>query len=139
MPEQCRAMMQNMPQGCMGMMQRMGGAMQQGGSMSHGMHHGPQGGAAMQGSTAGQSEATRAYMAALDEMHGPMAEGVKDPDPDVAFMKGMIPHHQGAIEMAKIVLRHGTNEQTKRLARDVIREQEREIAEMQAWLQQHRR
>jgi uncharacterized protein (DUF305 family) len=61
-------------------------------------------------------------------------EGVQDSNPDAAFVRGMIPHHQGAIDMAKIVLQHGKDEQTRKWATDVIREQEREIGEMQAWL-----
>lgn len=122
MPEQCRAMMQNMPQGCMGMMQQM----RQGGMM----HAAPT-------QSASQSEATRDYMAAIDKMHGPMAEGVQDTSPDVAFVRGMIPHHQGAIAMAKVVLQHGKDEQTKKWANDVIREQQREIDEMQAWLKKN--
>ena len=46
----------------------------------------------------------------------------------------MIPHHQGAIDMAKVVLQYGKNEQTRKWANDIIREQAREINEMQEWL-----
>jgi uncharacterized protein (DUF305 family) len=88
---------------------------------------------------AAQSEATKAYVAAMDAMHGPMMDAVKDGDPDVAFVKGMIPHHQGAIAMAKVVLQHGKDEQVKKWASDVIREQEREINEMQDWLKRQKR
>jgi uncharacterized protein (DUF305 family) len=120
MPEQCRAMMQNMPPGCMAMMRQM----MQGGMMGQGSP----------AATSGQSEATTAYVAAMDKMHGPMMEGVKAAEPDVAFVRGMIPHHQGAIDMAQVVLKYGKDEQTKKWAEDVIRQQQREIDEMQAWL-----
>jgi uncharacterized protein (DUF305 family) len=80
------------------------------------------------------SEATKAYSAALDKMHGPMAQAIQNPDPDIAFVKGMIPHHQSAVDMAKVVLQYGKDEQAKKWATDVIREQEREIGEMRAWL-----
>jgi len=129
MPEQCRTMMQNMPQNCMGMMQQMmqGGMM--GGEMmpSRGMQASPS-------QAATQSEATKAYMAAMNKMHAPMMQAIQNPGPDVAFVKGMIPHHRSAIDMARVVQQHGKDEQTKKWAADVIREQEREIAEMQAWL-----
>jgi uncharacterized protein (DUF305 family) len=121
MPEQCRAMMQNMPQGCMGMMQ--GGMMRQGGMAQ-----------SQTGLATAQSEATKAYMAAMDKMHGPMMQAVQDPDPDVAFVRGMIPHHQSAIDMARVVLQSGKDDQAKKWANDVIREQQREITEMQEWL-----
>ena len=70
----------------------------------------------------------------MNAMHAPMMQGVQDSDPDAAFVKGMIPHHQGAIDMAKIVLRHGKDDQVKKWANDVIRTQQREIDEMQEWL-----
>ena len=128
MPEQCRTMMQNMPQGCMGMMQQMmqGGMMRQRGMMQ---------GAPSQSAT--QSEATKAYVVALDKMHGPMMEGVQASDADVAFVRGMIAHHQGAIDMARVRLQYGNDEQTKKWAEDVIRDQQREINEMQTWLQKN--
>jgi uncharacterized protein (DUF305 family) len=66
-----------------------------------------------------------------------MMEGLKAADPDVAFVRGMIAHHQGAIEMAKVRLQYGKDEQTKKWADDVIREQQREIAEMQDWLKKN--
>jgi len=113
----------------MGMMQQMmqGGMM--GGEMmpSRGMQASPS-------QAATQSEATKAYMAAMNKMHAPMMQAIQNPGPDVAFVKGMIPHHRSAIDMARVVQQHGKDEQTKKWAADVIREQEREIAEMQAWL-----
>ena len=125
MPEQCRTAMQNMPAGCMDQMRQ------------H-MTQQPAGGAhAGHGDPARMTEASKAYMEAMDKMHGPMMEGARDPDADVAFVKGMIPHHQGAIDMARIVLRHGKDAQIKKLANEVIRAQTREIAEMEAWLKKH--
>ena len=135
MPEQCRAMMQNMPQGCMGMMQQATGGATQGGMQGHGSQgHGAHGSPTQAGS---QSEATKAYAAAVEKMHDPMMQGILDPDADVAFVKGMIPHHQSAIDMARIVLQHGKDDQAKKWANDVVREQEHEIAEMHAWLKKH--
>jgi copper transport protein len=77
--------------------------------------------------------ATRAYRDANAKMHRDMDISYSG-DADVDFVRGMIPHHQAAIDMARVVLEHGKDEQTKKLAADVIREQEREIAEMREWL-----
>jgi uncharacterized protein (DUF305 family) len=127
MPEQCRTMMQNMPQGCMSMMQQMmRGRM---GMMPGGMPAQP----------ANLTPASKAYMEAAERMHGPMMAGLQASDPDVAFVRGMIAHHQGAIDMAKVVLQYGKDEQAKKWANDVIREQQREIAEMEEWLKKHTR
>jgi uncharacterized protein (DUF305 family) len=77
--------------------------------------------------------AAQAYRAANAKMHKDMDITFTN-DADADFVRAMIPHHQGAIEMAKVALQYGKDEQTRKWAIDVIREQEREIAEMQAWL-----
>jgi hypothetical protein len=51
-------------------------------------------------------------------------------DVDKDFVDMMVPHHQGAIDMAQSVLRHGSNEQIRRLAQEIIVTQQQEIAAM---------
>jgi uncharacterized protein (DUF305 family) len=58
-------------------------------------------------------------------------------DPDVAFICGMIPHHQSAIDMAQVVLKSGENPEARTFAEQVIRDQGREIAEMKDWLNKY--
>lgn len=98
----------------------------------------PKGMSGMQGmSMANMTEAQKAYMDAMDKMHPPMMTGIHAKDPDVGFVCGMIPHHQGAIEMAKVVLKHGNNAEAKRMAEKVIKDQSKEIEEMTAWLKKN--
>lgn len=81
-----------------------------------------------------KSEATRAYEAANARMHEGMNAALTG-DPDVDFMRGMIPHHQGAIDMAEIVLKYGKDPETRKLAEEILRTQSAEIALMKAWLE----
>jgi uncharacterized protein (DUF305 family) len=87
----------------------------------------------MQTQQSTDSPATKGYREANAKMHRAMDIPYTG-DPDVDFVRGMIPHHQGAIDMAKVALQNAKDEQIRKWATDVIREQEREIAEMQAWL-----
>jgi uncharacterized protein (DUF305 family) len=82
---------------------------------------------------ASDTTATQAYKAANDKMHKEMGIAFSG-DADVDFARGMIPHHQGAVDMAKVVLAHGKDPELRRLAEGVITEQEKEIAFLRDWL-----
>ncbi len=80
------------------------------------------------------------------EMHAGMARMMKDMhgaadtgDPDVDFLAMMIPHHEGAVEMARLVLIHGRDPVTRRLAEDIIASQVVEIEGMRRRLEMLRR
>jgi hypothetical protein len=84
-------------------------------------------------SRAALTEAEAQFLAANEvAMSKMMADMTVAPTGDVDrdFVAMMVPHHQGAIDMAQIVLRYGKNEQLKRLAQEIIVTQQQEIAAM---------
>ena len=56
---------------------------------------------------------------------------------DLDFARGMIGHHQGAIDMARIVLEHGEDPELRQLAQEIIEAQKAEISFLQNWIAEH--
>ncbi|WP_298808605.1 DUF305 domain-containing protein [uncultured Psychrobacter sp.] len=76
----------------------------------------------------------QAYAKSMENMHGEMTLGVADPVPDMAFARGMLPHHIAAVDMAKVQLEYGTDEEMRQLAQDIIDNQQTEIDMMKNWI-----
>ena len=90
---------------------------------SHGAH----------GSARSASPATREFKAA----HAKMMQNMDVPftgDPDVDFRTHMIPHHQGAVDMSRVAMRHANDPWTRQVAEAISTAQPREIYEFQGWL-----
>lgn len=114
----------------------MQGGMKSGAGMGHGQHGmGMQGMMQMQGPPpeGDQGPASQAFAAANAQMHAAMSFPFTG-NPDVDFVKGMIAHHQGAIDMAKVELEYGKDPKQRALAEAIIAAQTKEIADMEAWL-----
>lgn len=84
-------------------------------------------------SNATDSAATKSYATAMTQMMKDMMVPASA-KPDLDFVQGMIPHHQGAIDMAKVVLQFGKDVEVRALAEGVVKAQDGEIAVMKNWL-----
>ncbi len=123
MMNEMRPMMQQMMPMMQGMMGQGGGSEAGGGHQGHGQP----------ARSAAVPDSTKAFEDVNAKMHRDMAIAFSG-NPDVDFVRGMIPHHQGAIDMAQVALKFGKDEWVKKLAQEVIAAQTREIAEMREWL-----
>jgi uncharacterized protein (DUF305 family) len=73
----------------------------------------------------------------MEKMHDAMCSVKPSGDSDIDFVRLMIPHHQAAIDMAQTQLLNGKDPQMRRLAQEIIADQQSEIELMQLWLKQH--
>ena len=93
------------------------------------MHH-----MASTADTQSQPPHIMAYMDIMNKMRQAMSAGVQAKNADIAFAKGIIPHHQGAIDMATIEQTYGKNPAMLTLAKQIKQAQTPEIKQMQDWL-----
>jgi uncharacterized protein (DUF305 family) len=79
----------------------------------------------------------QAMMAGMAKMNDAMAAAPMTGNTDADFVAMMIPHHQGAVDMARVELQSGKDPELRRLARGIIAAQDKEIAEMHRWQAAH--
>ena len=75
-------------------------------------------------------------IASMAKMHMAMSAVARSGNSDIDFVRLMLPHHQAAIDMAKTQLLYGKDAQMRRLAQEIITDQQSEIELMQRWLKQ---
>jgi uncharacterized protein (DUF305 family) len=85
----------------------------------------------------GTMAAEGSMMSAMDKMSKDMAAVPMTGDADRDFVGMMLPHHQGAVDMAKFELAHGKDPAMLKLARAIVAAQDKEIAQMKAWQAKH--
>lgn len=95
---------------------------------AHGSH------AAAAAAAPADTAATQAFRDINARMHSEMDIAFTN-DVDVDFVRSMIPHHEGAVEMAKVVLEHSSDPELRALAEAVVAAQEAEIAFMRVYLE----
>ncbi len=111
------------------------------GGMMGNMGHGKMGGMSGQHGTQTEGDngpSSLAFRGINTKMHEAMNIAFTG-DSDADFVRGMIPHHQGAIDMAKTVLAFGKDPVVRKLAEEIVKAQDGEIALMQDWLKKNAR
>lgn len=86
--------------------------------------------------TADAAPSTEAFLAANRKMHTAMEVSYTG-DADIDFVRAMIPHHEGAIEMARIARDYGDDPDVRKLAEGIITSQQAEVDWMVQWLEKH--
>jgi uncharacterized protein (DUF305 family) len=76
------------------------------------------------------------YKQSMEKMNSEMQKGM-DPDPTKAWAKMMIAHHEGAIDMSRIVLRETKDPTIQKMAEKTTGEQQKEIKQLQEWVSKH--
>lgn len=104
----------------------------------HGAGHGAMAGASAAKPKGDTSPSSLAFAAVNAKMHEGM-DITFSGNADIDFVKGMIAHHQGAIDMAKVQLAFGRDDKIKKLSEEIIKAQEGEIAMMKDWLAKNAR
>lgn len=79
----------------------------------------------------------REMMQSMEKMNRDMTGATMTGDPDRDLVTMMMPHHQSAIDMARIYLRDGKDPTIRKMAQKIIVDQEHEIKEFKAWLAKH--
>jgi uncharacterized protein (DUF305 family) len=99
--------------------------------------HGQQSNLHMTASNAKRGPAWSEWNSNIEKMHSAMSSVKESGNADRDFVNLMLPHHQAALDMAKTELLYGNDPQMRRLAQEIVTDQQSEIDLMQRWLQQH--
>ena len=89
------------------------------------------------GAASTASQALSASSSALDKVNETMMKNMSikmSGNADIDFIKMMLAHHQGAVDMAEVELKYGKDPEARKLAETIIAAQQKEIAQMQDWL-----
>ena len=89
------------------------------------------------GAGAPADPAWSALTSSMEKMHHRMASVAPSGDSDADFVLLMLPHHEAALEMAKSELLYGRSPEMRRLAQEIIADQQSEIDLMNLWLKNH--
>lgn len=112
---------------------------QQSGAMANGQMNMSSGQMATSAPASGTEPAsTRAFQENAESMMKGMSAPGYTGDADADFVAHMIPHHQGAVDQAKVELQYGKDPQMRALARKIIKAQNEEIAYMKQWQTRHK-